>query len=220
MCPKSNLIYIYISFIVFFLIAFSASESISFQNKVQPSSEKELRTQIQDLAYESGRSSARLQKALNNVDEIANLDSISQIVMAINAIDTAEQLYFKANQDSDLLSEFILKNKTRLKKNNMSAFIDMEGLINEMYYTHRKALGNFLKAYKTMLEYFKDNLDDIAQGQKPQRDIYEELFYKYRTALDANNEAYIMYIKFVDQYISKRPVLAEMMSKARRDLGE
>ncbi len=220
MCQKNILICRCVSFILIFLVAFPASESISFQKKVQSSSETELTTQIQDLAYESGRSSARLQKALNNVDEITRLDSIPQIVMAINTIDTAEDLYFKANQDSDLLSEFILKNKTRLKKNKMSAFIDMEGLINEAYYTHRKTLGNFLKAYNTMLKFMRDNFDDIAKGKIPQRDIYEELFYKYRSALDANNEAYIMYRKFVDQYISKRPALAEMMSKARHDLGE
>jgi hypothetical protein len=205
----------------FIIVVISATASFSFQNEQQPAYKKDnIKIQIQNLAKESGRSSTKLQKALDSVDEINKLDNIKEISVAIKTIENTEMLYFKANQASDNLSNFIIKNKQRLIKSKLNVFIDIEELANDKYYTHRKALGDYINSYKIMLEYLKDNYSAVAQGQNAQKDVYNKLFFKYRTALEANNEAYLLYNKFVDHYLSKRPALAEIMSKARQDFGE
>jgi beta-phosphoglucomutase-like phosphatase (HAD superfamily) len=129
-------------------------------------------------------------------------------------------LFYQANQDSDDLSDFISQNKIQLQKEGLDVFLDMEGLISETYFTHRKALREYLNTYKAMLEYSSDNFEEIIQSQKPQSDIYNQLYLKYRNALDVHNEAYLHHMKFVDHYTSEHRALVEFITKARQEMRE
>ena len=185
-------------------------------NAKNPSSE--LKEQIQMLAHKSGRSASDFQKALSGLDKIRDLDTIPKINEAITIIERGQLLFYQANQDSDDLSDFISQNKIQLQKESLDVFLDMEGLRSETYFTHRKALREYLNTYKAMLEYSRDNFEEIIKGKEPQSGTYNQLYLKYRNALNVHNEAYLQHMKFVDQYSREHPALVELITKARQDL--
>lgn len=178
----------------------------------------ELKEQLQMLAQKSGRSSSNFQKALSGLDKIRDLDTIPKINEAITIIERVQLLFYQANQDSDDLSDFISRNKIQLQKEGLGVFLDMEGLRSETYFTHRKALREYLNKYKAMLEYSTDNLEAIIKGKEPQSGTYKQLYLKYRNALDVHNQAYLQHMKFIDQYLREHPALVEFIAKARQDL--
>ena len=73
-------------------------------------------------------------------------------------------LFYQANQDGDALSDFINQNKLQLQNEGLTAFIGVEGLKNETYFSHRKALREYLNCHKEILEYLRDNLEPIKRG--------------------------------------------------------
>jgi len=172
------------------------------------------------LAHKSGLSATKFQKALNRLGEIGDLDTVPKINEAISTVERGQLLFYQANQDADDLSNFINQNKIQLGKEGLSAFIEMEGLIDETYFSHRKALREYLNTYKEMLEYSRDNYEAIIKSQQPQSGTYNQLYLKYINALDVHNEAYLQHMKFVDQYSKKHPALVEFINKARQELKE
>jgi len=177
-----------------------------------------LKEQIQMLAHKSGRSASDFQKGLSGLDKIGDLDAIPKINEAISIIERVQLLFYKANQDSDDLSDFISQNKIQLQKEGFDVFLDMEGLRSETYFTHRKILREYLNTYKAMLEYSRDNFEAIIKGKEPQNSTYKQLYLKYRNALDVHNEAYLQHMKFAEQYSREHPALVEFITKARQDL--
>jgi hypothetical protein len=147
-------------------------------------------------------------------------DTMPKINKAIRTIEKSQLLFYQANQDFDRLSMFRKQNRTQLLKEGFHVFVDAEGLMGEEYFSHRKALREFLHVYKAMLEYARDNFDGIMQAQKTQTDIYKQLHLKYSNALEVNNAAYFRREKFINQYISEHPALAESIAKARQDFRE
>lgn len=216
----------YIGLWVLGFVVFSAVESVFLQNE-QLKSTSEISSvssghkgQIQNLSNKSGLSATNFQKALNGLDKIRDRDTIPKINEAISTVERVQLLFYQANQDSDDLSNFISQNGTQLRKEGLHVFVDMEGLRNETYFSHRKALRDYLNIYKDMLEFSRDNYEAIIQGKQPQSRTYNQLYLKYRNALDAHNEAYLRHMKFVDQYSNAHPALVEFITKARKDLRE
>jgi hypothetical protein len=179
-----------------------------------------LKGQIQDLSNKSGLSATNFQKALNSLDKIRDIDTVSKINDAIDMVERIQLLFYQANQDSDTLSNFINQNKMQLQKEGLTVFIDMEGLINETYFSHREALREYLNAYKEMLEYSRDKFEAIKRGRQPESNTYDPLYLKYRTALEVQNEAYLKHMKYVEQYLKEHPDLVEFINKARQELKE
>lgn len=135
-------------------------------------------------------------------------------------VERAQLLFYQANQDGDALSDFINQNKLQLQNEGLTAFIGVEGIKNETYFSHRKTLREFLNSHKEILEFLRDNLEPIKRGQQPQSNTYNQLYFKYSTALDAHNEAYLKHMKFVEQYSREHPGLFEFIDKARKELRE
>jgi hypothetical protein len=185
-------------------------------NAENPSSEP--KEQIQMLAYKSGRSASDFQKGLGGLDKITDLDTLLKINEAISTVERVQLLLYQANQDADDLSDFINENKKQLQKEGLDVFLNTEGLRSETFFTNRKALREYLATYKAMLDYSKDNFDSIVKGKEPQRGEYEQLFLKYKNALDVQNEAYLQHMAFVNQYLQDHPALIELISRAREDL--
>jgi len=209
-----------------FLI-FHAIEVALFPKKYQlkPTSKvssisSSLKDQTIDLSIKSGLSAENLQKALSSLDKIKNLDTLSDINDAISTVEQAQLLFFQANEDSDRLSDFINKNKMQLLKEGLGAFIEMEGLIDEAYFSYRKALREYLNSHKEILEYLRDNFEPIKRGQQPQSNTFKQLYIKLGTAQDICNEAYLRNEKSVDQYLKEHPDLVEFINKTRQKLKE
>lgn len=214
----------YIGLWILGFVVFSTAEAVFLKDDELKSTSKvssissNLKGQIQDLSYKSGLSATYFQKALSNLDKTRDLDTISKINDAISMVERVQLLFYQANQDSDALSDFINQNRLQLRKEGLSMFIDMEGLRNETYFSHRKALREYLNTYKEMLEYSRDNYEAIMQGQQPQSGTYNQLYLEYRTALDAQNQAYLQHMKYVEQYSKEHPDLVEVINKARQEL--
>jgi len=66
--------------------------------------------------------------------------------------------------------------------------------------------------------YSRDNFEAIIKGKEPPSGTYNQLYLKYRNALDVHNEAYSQHMKVVDQYSREHPALLEFITKARQDL--
>jgi hypothetical protein len=205
---------------------FSTAGVVFMRNpKLKPTSKvssisSNLKEQIQMLAHKSGLSATNFQKAANGLDKISDLDTIPKINEAITMVERAQLLFYQAKQDGDALSDFINQNKLQLQNEGLTAFIGVEGLKNETYFSHRKALREYLNSHKEILEYLRDNLKPIKRGQQPQSNTYSQLYFKYSTALDAHNEAYLKHMKFVEQYSREHPGLFEFIDKARKELRE
>lgn len=187
---------------------------------VSSSTSSGLKGQVQKLSNKSELSATNFQKALNSLNEIRDLDTIPKINEAIRTVERAQLLFYQGNQDSDNFFNFINENKTQLEKDFLHMFGVIEGLRNETYFSSQKALEDYLNAYKTMLEYSRNNFEAIIQGKKPQRDIFNQLYLKYRNAFNVQNEASLRHGKFIDQYSSEHPDFAEFISKTRQEMKE
>jgi hypothetical protein len=213
---KRSLVLISIALSILILIIMGLGRT----NDNKKKSSSGLKEQILMLAHKSGRSATNLQKALNGLDKITDLDTIPKINEAIAMVERVQLLFFQANQDADALSDFINQNKLQVRSEGLTAFIDVEGIKNETYFSHRKALRDFLSSHKEILEYLRDNLEPIKRGQQPQSNAYNQLYFKYSNTLDAHNEAYLKHMKFVEQYSREHPSLFEIIDKARKELRE
>ena len=208
-------------------VVFYATEVAFFPKKYQFKSTSKississgLKDQIIDLSNKSGLSAENLQKALISLDKTKNLDTLSDINDAISMVKQVQLLFYQANQDADALSDFINQKKLQLQNEGLSIFIDAEGLIDETYFSHRKALGEYLNSHKEILEYLRDNFEPIKRGQQPQSNTFKQLYIKLGTAQDICNEAYLRNEKSVDQYLKEHPNLVEFINKARQKLKE
>lgn len=200
-------------------IVFYGAESAFVGNKATMNKTKSpVVKEIKSLSFESGRSSTKLQDALNKLDQIQDINTVPKINEAIKMIDLTQSLLLQANKDSDTLTNYINKHKKELHDEGLDIFIEMEGIIDKTYVFHRRALKEYLDSYKMMLEYSRDNYNSILRGEKPQSKNYEELYSKYKSALDKHNKAYLQHMKFVQDYSVKHPKLAEYIRKSAQEL--
>jgi len=193
-------------------------EILKSTSKISPVS-SDLKGEVLSLSKKSGLSATNFQKALNGLNEIRNLDTIPKINEAINTVERVQLLFYQANEDSDILSAFISKNKIQLQKGNLHIFVDMEGVIDETYFTYRKAFREYLNAYKATLEYSRDNFEAIIKNQNPQSENYNQLELKAKNMLDVYNEAYLRHMKFINRYSKEHPALAEFITGARKKMS-
>lgn len=220
----SNKYWKYIGLWVLGFVVFSTVESVLLQKEQLKSTSEissvssDLKAHILNLSNKSGFSATNFQKALNSINEIQDLDTIPKINQAISTVERVQLLFYQANHDSDDLSDFISQNKIQLQKEGLNVFLDMEGLISETYFSHRKALREYLNSYKAMLEYSRDNFEAIIKGKEPKSGTYKQLYLKYGNALDVHNEAYLQHMKFVEQYSREHPALSEVITKVRQEL--
>ena len=209
-----KLIAIPLSVLILIIIGLVKSDDI----RKSPSSN--LTEQVQSLAGKSGRSASNFQKSLISLDKIRELDTIPKIKEAINTVERVQLLFYEANKDSDALSDYINKHKTELRKDGLDAFIDIEGLSGKTYFSHRKALREYLNDYRSMLEYSGDNFEALIQDLQPQSNTYNRLYLRYKTALDAYNEAYLRHMKFVEKYSKEHPEIAKSIGKSLQEFRE
>jgi len=148
-------------------------------NDNKKKSSSSLKEQTLLLAHKSGLSTTHLQKALNDLDKTTDLETIPQIDEAVAKVERVQLLFYQANEDADALSDFINKNKPQLRNEGLTAFIDIEGIKDETYFSYRKALREYLSSHKELLEYLRDNLEPIKRRQQPQSNAYNQLYFKY-----------------------------------------
>jgi len=156
---------------------------------------------------------AVFKQALDEVMNLQDLDTIPAINEAIALIEKTDRLLRDLNKDMIQIEAYTEVNEADLKISNPTEVIIIKELYGDKYRVYRKALKNFLDAYKTMVIFTRDNYDEIISEDESKLLTLEDLFTKYVSAGEAQNKAWLEYLQFAKTFKKENPNIAKYLKQ-------